>query len=736
MYKKRLFIVFIYFILIQSGVHAQIELVPLTQYSVGQEFYHSGANLRTTITAFTNSPQKDTLKLPYIEDFSQAMIPIDTLTAENLGAGKVYQFKHQKLHGLKIGIANPVTVFNVTFPDALIADLANTKIAITKIEGKKFAKVLDKYTIQLFEDALLTTPVKVYSKGGRLVCSWLPFPFERYSNYPDSLGFIDNAGGVFINDDMSPNPISAGVATFDGVDYRGIPYRTTPVTGLADNLTSLPFDLSSYAASNKVGFSFYWQSQSLGDAPRTDEYLIVEFKDENDNWNQVFKKFGGPANGDTFHQEIIPITNSIYLHESFQYRISNYGILNGRFNVWNVDYIYIDTAMTAAKAATQDVSFISINKNVLKNYTSIPYKHFVSLADSTSELISQSDIYIRNMFPKTTTISFYMSTTDNVLDTINVTDTSGTINPTPSYNNFLHTFAAPYYMKKPYILRQNFYFSNVDEASAGTIDLTFNNFRRNETFFYDYYAYDDNTPELAAQVKKSGGIRIANEFDILMADDLTHLDICFLKNIGADLSNFTVFMTVWEKKPDGSYKEVVTNGQPIAIKYSSSINGFTRYEFYPHISLDSGTYMFGFRQEFSNALYLGYDRNNDRTDKTFTSTDDGKTWISFDSVAYEPGALMIRPVFSDGESIVTPVKPGTEQEIRFTLYPNPSRGIVHFIGEPEDLIVYDISGQVLLTKHITEENSFLLTDSLPNGIYFVALSKEGYTEVKRLIIQK
>lgn len=225
-----------------------------------------------------------------------------------------------------------------------------------------------------------------------------------------------------------------------------------------------------------------------------------------------------------------------------------------------------------------------------------------------------------------------------------------------------------------------------------------------------------------------------------MTDDLTHLDICFLKNIGADLSNFTVFMTVWKKGADGKISEFKSNGQPVSqaipIKYSSSINGFTRYEFYPHISLDSGTYMFGFRQEFSNALYLGYDRNNDRTDKTFTSTDDGKTWISFDSIAYESGALMIRPVFSDGEDIVTPVKPAAEEESRFLLYPNPSRQIAYFTGEPEDLIVYDVSGQQLLTKQMSEGNYFLITDSLPNGIYFVALSKGDYTEIKRLIIQK
>ncbi|MGN6645798.1 MAG: T9SS type A sorting domain-containing protein [Cytophaga sp.] len=683
----------------------------------------------------TSTPQTDTLKLPYVEDFSQAMIPIEKITIENFGTtDHVYQFQHQKLHGLQAGLANPVTVFNVTFPNSPAN--ATTAGYIDSLEGNKFAKVIDKYTIQLFDDTLLTTPSAVYLTGGRLLASWLPYPLPRYSNYPDSLGFLDNNGGVFINDDMSPNPISVGVASFDGVDYNGIPYRTTPVTGFADNLTSLPFNLSTYTTTSNVGFSFYWQSQSLGDAPRTDEYLVVEFKDKNNNWNQVFKQFGGPANGNAFHQEIIPITNPIYLHKGFQYRISNYGILNGRFNVWNVDYIYIDAAMTTSKAQVEDVSFISINKNALQNYTSIPYEHFKLRLNPQMELNPKPRIYIRNsMLKQDAATTFYMQTTDNHLRNL---DTSAVAFPLSTA--LADTIFTPYVdstlMTQPYILRQNFYFTNVDTITNNTFDPTFNNFRRNETFFYDYYAYDDNTPELALQLKKSGGVRIANEYHILMADDLTHMDICFLKNIGADLSNFTVFMTVWKKDNNGTISEVVAKGQAIPIQYSSSINGFTRYEFYPHISLDTGKYLFGFRQEFSNALYLGYDRNNDRTDQTYTSTDGGKTWISFDSIAYETGALMLRPVFSKGEEIVTPVKSGTEEETRFILYPNPSRQIAHFIGEPDDLIVYDVSGQQLQTKHMSEGNYFLITDNLPNGIYFVALSKDSYTEVKRLIIQK
>lgn len=755
MVKKILFTVLLSSILVSLDVLAQVELYPLSVYSVGQQYHTSNSNLK-----FANKPQSDTLTIPFIEDFSGPMVPIKNITVvpititDSLGRNKadtqdsiykinrldtVYQIQHLKMHGLDASEIHPIFIYNVTFPKAITEAEKDT----SEVYGKKYAKVINKYTIEIYNDVLCNIPVSVFNEKRRMFyCNWLRSPTPRYSTYPDTLAFLDDDGGVFINDDMAINAPSAGVATFDGVNYKGVPYASTPASGYADKLTSLPFYLDSFNRKDSLGLSFYYQSKSLGDSPLGKEFLTVDFKTSAGVWNEVWRAYGNPSDHlETFRTAYIPI-DSIYLYKGFQYRIRNYGILNGRFSVWNVDYIYINKKMTLANSQPLDISFSSINKNCLQNYTSIPYRHFKSLSNPTAQLVSPTRMRNRNQIGIPIIIYFNMFTTDNLLDTI-ARDSTSYYMPQGFSDKTMTTATTVQQnrMNKPYILRQNFFFTNADTAfrysntqTEAPVDMSFNNYRRNETLFYDYYAYDDGTPEISMKLQQAGGVRLAHQYTILQKDTLTHLDFGFLKNNGTDLSNLPVFMTVW----NSNFSEVVKNGQKIAIKYSTDINGFVRYEFSPHIILEAGTYYFGLRQEFNYALFIGYDRNNDRLNKIFTSLD-GIKWTPFSSVALYTGALMIRPVFSKEEKIVTSVENPSipaDKEEQFILYPNPAQSIVYVTGNPTETIIYDLNGQVLLKKLMDTTNNSIQIENLSNGIYVVAVKKNDYTEIKRLIVQK
>src|SRR5690606_36789300 len=70
----------------------------------------------------------------------------------------------------------------------------------------------------------------------------LPF-FEDFtinSPYPDPAKWADQS--VWINNNMAINPLSRGVATFDALDFRGVPYDSMQPnnTIYADSLSSLP----------------------------------------------------------------------------------------------------------------------------------------------------------------------------------------------------------------------------------------------------------------------------------------------------------------------------------------------------------------------------------------------------------------------------------------------------------------------------------------------------------------
>lgn len=91
-------------------------------------------------------------------------------------------------------------------------------------------------------------------------------PFSRLRNlgddYPNPDRWIGNT--VYINNHMAINPISQGVATFDGLDEMGRAYGFGfSLPSDADSLTSKPIRLSGTLPDSSVVLSFYYQAQEL-----------------------------------------------------------------------------------------------------------------------------------------------------------------------------------------------------------------------------------------------------------------------------------------------------------------------------------------------------------------------------------------------------------------------------------------------------------------------------------------
>ena len=118
--------------------------------------------------------------------------------------------------------------------------------------------------------------VKVKKHNNKSVLS-LPFidDFSSNNRYPDSNLWVDNY--VFINRDYGINPITIGVATFDGLNENGRAYNMTLIatdSENADTLTSQKIDLSN---TDSVYFMFYYQPQGNGNDPQLTDSLILEF---------------------------------------------------------------------------------------------------------------------------------------------------------------------------------------------------------------------------------------------------------------------------------------------------------------------------------------------------------------------------------------------------------------------------------------------------------------------------
>lgn len=69
------------------------------------------------------------------------------------------------------------------------------------------------------------------------------------------------------------------------------------------------------------------------------------------------------------------------------------------------------------------------------------------------------------------------------------------------------------------------------------------------------------------------------------------------------------------------------------------------------------------------------------------------------------------------------------------LYPNPASSSIKFSGdEVQKVVIYDVLGQVVMTKTITNNSLSLI--NLNNGVYFVEMHTESGIQTKRLVVSR
>ena len=83
--------------------------------------------------------------------------------------------------------------------------------------------------------------------------------------------------------------------------------------------------------------------------------------------------------------------------------------------------------------------------------------------------------------------------------------------------------------------------------------------------------------------------------------------------------------------------------------------------------------------------------------------------------------------------ILTAIKNPQGKADQFVVYPNPNKGELHFMGNPEYMSVYDLNGRLIL--HESVSSGFVsVAGKLQNGLYIINLSKGNYSEVHKLIL--
>jgi hypothetical protein len=189
---------------------------------------------------------------------------------------------------------------------------------------------------------------------------------------------------VWVNEGMGINPPSLNVATFDGLDSLGKPYNVNDILakGYADKLISAPIrmDLVDPAQQASIAMTFFYEFKGNGEAPDPGDKLSLSFKNSMNLWDEIWSiENDGTLSSDQFVAVTIPITDSKYFFDNFQFRVQNFARLSGPYDTWQVDYIYINNGKSQTSPVFPlfpDRAITTPLTGLFTDYRSMPVTHF------------------------------------------------------------------------------------------------------------------------------------------------------------------------------------------------------------------------------------------------------------------------------------------------------------------------------------------------------------------------
>jgi hypothetical protein len=554
----------------------------------------------------------------------------------------------------------------------------------------------------------------------------LPFldDFSKSFFNPDPNKWTDNY--VFINSTYAINPPSIGVATFDAVDNNGEFYKTAGygITYSSDTLTSQPINLN-YPSDNTIFLSFYFQPQGVADNPEVSDSLLLDFYDVTAaKWNNVWKQAG--SNLTSFQFKIIHINSAIYLKDGFRFRFRNKASISNNSEPsrimncdhWNIDYVYLNRGRNINDIITNDIAFNTPLKSVLKNYESMPWKHY--LADRSNQFGSNTFCSIRNNYNITIPLdTLYFVIHDNSGSNPNDTLIAGSHDIKPLTDSVFNP---------PFDRGYNFFTNSTDSASfnlkarigTNSGDPRMNNEVVYVQKFYDYYAYDDGSAESGYGFKGVKNAQLAYRFNCIKEDTLKAIQMYFNRAFKDENKQY-FFLTIWNDN-NGQPGQIIYKRQGVMPEFENELNKFHTYFIDDAEIVLSGVFYVGWIQTTEDNLLIGADINRDNRANTFYNI--SGQWVN----SSYPVALMIRPFF--GKNLTTNIEPPKVVENTIPnvkIYPNPAKDEIKIDIDNQadfnqiEVSIFNLLGAMVLQSKYSNNQPISISELVP-GTYIIRLT--------------
>ena len=575
----------------------------------------------------------------------------------------------------------------------------------------------------------------------------LPF-FDDFSGsniYPDSTKWADR--DAYVNAGFPLNPVTRNAATLDVLDANGNVYSyAVSYPFISEYLTSTIIRLDSVfeptpkelTPADSLYFSFFYQPQGNGNPPESQDSLVLEFgliNEVDTVWDHIWSTPGQKLSqfleeNDSlyFKQVMIPITDLKYFTSKFCFRFYNYASIanqtqpSSRSNEdnWNIDVVYLDYGRAYNKTSYPKVSITGQKPLFLNRYQSMPYKHY--RANPAATIAENPRIYVSNLDDQEHTLNYYYTvdqvngdqsfTYDNALPF--VTDPGSYCQP---FSTTVYKLFALDYDRDTtsFIIRHYISDSTCNPPLVDSLVYT--------QGFYNYFAYDDGTPERGYGVESSGGA-FAVRFDLSELDTLRGVQLLFNHTLH-DANNNYFDIAVWKdnngKPGDELYR--LSNCKP---RWEEQLYKFSYYKFDKLLKL-TGTFYIGIVQQSNGVINIGFDASKDNSQYNFYN-DDG-SWHQ----STLAGSIMIRPVVGGNYYI------GIEesrQESVVKVYPNPASSTIHIDGVENgaSVAIYDITGRSIMRTAFSNELSI---SQLNNGLYLLNITTtDGLVISKKIMVNQ
>ncbi len=585
----------------------------------------------------------------------------------------------------------------------------------------------------------------------------LPFfdNFTDESGYPSYNRWTDNQ--VWINNSFPVNQPDYNVATFDHLNAAGKPWKgllNKSVFVYADSLTSQPINLQfyktgpittkNYTPSDSVYLSFFYQTAGLGDIPEAEDSLILFFKTKTGTWKRVWSQTG--KNSSAFKQVMVPAFQTEFLHGAFQFRWVNYTKATGNLNHWHIDYVRLDRSRSSKDTGIRDVAIQFASPSLLKDYFSMPYRHFMD--NFTDQTLPGHSITVRNLNSAVTVQTRFQLEIRNRYDSLVLfrpfSLSSKNVAPGVDGENFGQVKMDTLSGENPFLKLTYKIAPQSDDITPDNYNAAGNNniFQSRQTFT-PWYAWDDGTAEggfgLNYEFLPDIKGQFAMKFDLLKKDTFRGLAVMFNQSV-EDVSNRKFRFRVWRKlSPIGATdnQDELIYETPFELPaYKDTQNGFHYFYFDTNLLLDKGSYYIGWIQFQKFVLNVGYDNNyryrgqNVKNPNLFYNL--LGQWEPVD--ASVKGVPMLRPLMGSAKEHRMGLKTAVKSAIR--IVPNPSsrsiriegiKGIKHFA-------VFSLTGKKVL-ESIYPTNEILI-ETLTPGMYIVYCTDNiGNTYSHKLIKQ-